>query len=459
MSTEQSRKRGGDESSEDPPSKIPPIVDGSSAPHDVVLIVKGQKFYCLKEKLAEHSTFFEKMFFSEFDEKNKEEVDIGEVEPDVFQLFIDATNGINSMSDEYSEVALVAAIFLESAIFEEKILKHFAETSEISLQDQFKMAEDHKSNRLMSQVFASIKDKYELDEILPKNLDSLCNSTKNLVMQRSLELLGIRKPPSPPLPEDPDQVFEIMISQMVDQIEIQNHQGEVLKDQVELLFDHMITEVHFTETDKEIIRGDLLVQELLDQLRNAHEQSERNFIHAQIQVSAWKELYTILQNRVMDDVLRASLIPKTTERLRMLAAKLNRDEKSRSQSHKVTLGNRDVDEVYRRLTAEAMQQNQTERPRNVNYCPVWLESIHDLSSKMEKFAIYAPLYVPRPRPDNRRAVSNQASSRIVDDLLINARNVYYRTLRLNQPYRNQAAADIVRQVEAENPREQDQEGN
>ncbi|CAL2033897.1 unnamed protein product [Caenorhabditis brenneri] len=148
MSTRLSGKIAGDQSSKDPPSKVP-VADPSVAPHDVVLIVKGQKFYCLKEKLAKHSTYFERMFFSDFAEKDKEEVDIGEVEPDVFQLFIDSVNRIDSITDEYSEVALVAAIYLGSSTLEEKVLKHLAGKSEITLQEQFKMAEDHKSNKLM----------------------------------------------------------------------------------------------------------------------------------------------------------------------------------------------------------------------------------------------------------------------------------------------------------------------
>ncbi|CAL2033890.1 unnamed protein product [Caenorhabditis brenneri] len=182
------------------------------------------------------------MFFKEFSEKDKKEVEIGEVEPDVFQLFIDVVNGINSITDEYSEVALVAAIYLGSSTLEEKILKHLAEDSEISLKEQFKIAEDQKSYKLMIQVCASIKDAYELDEVVPKDLDSFCNRTKNLVLQRSFELLGIRRPPSPPLPEERDQLFEHMMNQIIDQVEVQNHHGQILVDQFELLLEHLCLE-------------------------------------------------------------------------------------------------------------------------------------------------------------------------------------------------------------------------
>ncbi|CAL2050982.1 unnamed protein product [Caenorhabditis brenneri] len=88
------------------------------------------------------------------------------------------------------------------------------------------MAEASHFEKLMFQFRASIKDAYELDEVVPKDLKSFCDTTKNLVMQRSFELFGIREPPSPSLLED--QVFEHMVNQIIDQVEVQNHHGEVL---------------------------------------------------------------------------------------------------------------------------------------------------------------------------------------------------------------------------------------
>ncbi|EGT44410.1 hypothetical protein CAEBREN_15155 [Caenorhabditis brenneri] len=145
------------------------------------------------------------------------------------------------------------------------------------------MAETHHSEKLMIQVCSSIKDAHELDEVVPKDLDSFCNTTKNIVMQRSFELLGIRKPQSPPLPENPDRFFEHLLNQVIDQVEVQNHHGEVLKDQVHLLSEHVFIEKRFREKDgaaEVIFREDPLIKELLDQLKEAHEQGERNFIHA-----------------------------------------------------------------------------------------------------------------------------------------------------------------------------------
>ncbi|EGT49669.1 hypothetical protein CAEBREN_16568 [Caenorhabditis brenneri] len=161
------------------------------------------------------------------------------------------------------EKLLELADYLESATLEANCIHHLGQKTAFSLAHQFEMAETYHSNKLMIQVCASIKDAYELDEVIPKDLDSFCNTTKNIVMQRTFELLGIRKPRSAPLPELPDEVFELRMNQLIDQVEVQNHHGEVLADQAELLYNHMITDFHFSGRDnaaETIVRDDPLVK-------------------------------------------------------------------------------------------------------------------------------------------------------------------------------------------------------
>ncbi|EGT44447.1 hypothetical protein CAEBREN_02619 [Caenorhabditis brenneri] len=355
------------------------------------------------------------------------------------------------------EKLLELADYLESETLEAICIQHLGQKSEFSLTDQFEMAETYHSEKLMIQICASIKDAYELDKVVPKELDSLCNTTKNLVMQRSFELLGIRRPPSPPLPEDPDQVFENRMNQIIDQVEIQNLRGEILKDQIELLVEDVLLKQYLSLTDKDagrMFRDDPLMNELTDQLRYVHEQSEKNFIQAQIQVLKWKIIYARLQNRefIMDENIGTRLSHAILGILTSLAPFLNRDKRSQSRSHKVTLGDREIDEIYRRITAEAIERSQPERPRNLDDNAVWLQKINFFNSKLERSSRHVHIFAPRSRPDNLRVVSDQASFRLINELVSNARNVYYTTVRENQPEPNGA-------VEGQNPQEQDQEQN
>ncbi|EGT58554.1 hypothetical protein CAEBREN_18621 [Caenorhabditis brenneri] len=325
---------------------------------------------------------------------------------------------------------LALADYLESATLEASCMGHLANESSFPLKQQFQMAETYNSEKLMIQVCASIKDAYQLDEVVPEDLNSFCNTTKNIVMQRSFELLGIRRPPSPPLLENPDQVFERMINQIVDQVEVQHHHGEVLKDQVDLLFDHMITESHLGRRDKpgkEIICADPLIKELSDQLRNAGEQSERNFIQAQIQVLTFKHIYTRVRNEELGfhPTLCDFIIRDVPVKLRALSAILNSNERSQSRSHKVTLGNREIDEIYRTITTEAIRNNQVEPLRNANESAVWLQGIDELNNTFKTFADFTQHRTKRPRPHNQREVSNRASFRVINELIRNARDFYY----------------------------------
>ncbi|CAL2033898.1 unnamed protein product [Caenorhabditis brenneri] len=434
MSTEPSRKREGDQLSDDPSSKVP-VVDSSVAPHDVVLIVKGQKFYCLKEKLAKHSTYFEGMFFKEFSEKDKKEVEIGELRSDVFQLFIDALNGINSITDEYSEVALVAAIFLGSSTLEDKILQHFAENSEISLKEQFNIAEDHESDKLMIQVCASIKDAYELDEVVPKDLDSFCNRTKNLVLQRSFELLGIRKPPSPPLPEEPDQLFEHMMNQIIDQVDIQNHHGEILLNQVRLVHEHLFFEKlppTLRRASAQIIRDNPLIKELIDELRKAHDHEEANFIQAQILVLKYKDMYTaahdpeLIQPRIVHDLRNICDI------LHYLKALIHRNKPSLSP-FRTALGDREIDRMYRDMPNVLDQDNSVFREffqdefelfQCVNNRARWIGKLCGETNNI-LHTIIGLQGIPRPMPNGLRQVSDRATFLTINGVVMNLRNLHY----------------------------------
>ncbi|EGT41570.1 hypothetical protein CAEBREN_21289 [Caenorhabditis brenneri] len=311
----------------------------------------------------------------------------------------------------------------------------------------------------MVQVCASINDPYELDKVVPKDLDSICNTTKNLVMQRSFELLGIRKPQSPPLPEDPDQFFENMINQMIDQVETQNHHGEMLVNQAVLLFNHMGIEHYLSETDKparDIMSRDPSIEELVNQLREAHSQEQKNFIHAQVQVLKLKHIYTRVQNPNvwLNPDLRVLIANSSQEKLRTLAAALNHNERSRSCSHNITLGNREIDEIYRRFITEIVERNPEERPMNINESAAWFEDINNMNERLANFQRNSQNRVRRPMPDGIRHVSNRANFRVINELISNFRFPHYLVPMSDNEEVNEDGPD--HNLNDRNPQEQEQ---
>ncbi|CAL2034634.1 unnamed protein product [Caenorhabditis brenneri] len=427
MSTKLSRKRAVEMSDENLPKKmVTEVLD--SINYDVTIIVDGQRFHCLKEELSHHSMYFQRMFNSNFNEKDKKEVELGGmVKSETFDMFLKVVLGEGVVTDVTVEKLLELADYLESATLEAKCTYHLGQKTGFTLEHQFKMAETYHCNKLMIQVCASIKDAYELDEVIPKDLDSICNTTKNIVMQRTFELLGIRKPLSAPLPEQPDEVFELRMNQLIDQVEVQNHHGEILEDQVQLLWIHLFTKFqscYKNETTKQIGRDDPQVKELLDQLRQAHEQGERNFIQAQIQVMELKNIYTRVKNEepVINPDIRTYLMEDIPIRLSHLSALLNRNERYRSRSQIDMLGNREIDEIYRRITAT--EQNQAKKlPRNMVENPTWLQNINRLNCILKVFIRNSRIRMRTPMPHGIRHVSNKASFRAINEIVFSTRYI------------------------------------
>ncbi|EGT44418.1 hypothetical protein CAEBREN_15894 [Caenorhabditis brenneri] len=353
---------------------------------------------------------------------------------------------------------LALADFLESETLETNCMRHLANRTVFSLAKQFEMAETHHSERLMIQVCASIKDAYELDEVVPKNLDSFCNTTKNIVLQRRFELLGIRKPPSPPLPDEPDQVFEHMMNQIIDQVDIQNHHGQILGDQIDLLLEHVFVEkLPISDVTEQVIRNNPLIKELTDELRYARDHEETNFIQAQILVLKHKDIYTTVQDleHEMDPAARATITTIVPQSLLGLAKLIN-DHKRSYRSFRVTLGDREIDRIYRDITEIPIGYWQRRHNPDVTEHAGWIQRINVLNDYLSE-RINERGRIRRPLPDITRHVMNRANFRAINEFVNNVRCYHYSFLRDIQPENDEDGDEDGPDHEVDNQNLQEQE--
>ncbi|EGT44322.1 hypothetical protein CAEBREN_14519 [Caenorhabditis brenneri] len=355
---------------------------------------------------------------------------------------------------------LELADYLESDSLEAKCIHHLGQQTFFSLKQQFQMAETYHSQQLMIQVCSSIKDAYELDETIPKELDSFCNTTKNIVLQRSFELLGIRKPPSPLLSGEPDQVFENRMNQIINQVEVQNHHGQILGDQIELLFEHLFLEENmprFGDAVAQALRDNPLIKELTNELREAHEPEEVNFIQAQIMVLKCKDIYAAGQHP--DDWMLP--VPSSIRaRLRDFAIIINRNKRSH-RSFRVTLGDRKIDEAYRSITESAVRYCQRQHIRDVTEHASWIEKINGVNGYLFE-TINQQDRVRRSLPDGIQHVSNRSNFRAISEFVSNVRSFHYSFLRVIQPENNEDGDEDGRpdqDVDDQNLQEQNQAEN
>ncbi|EGT35136.1 hypothetical protein CAEBREN_23903 [Caenorhabditis brenneri] len=301
------------------------------------------------------------------------------------------------------------------------------------------MAETYHSEKLMTQVLSSVEDAYQLDEVVPRNLDSFCNTTKNIVLQRSFELLGIRKPSAPPFPEEPDQVFEHMMNQIIDQVEIQHHHGDILENQMELLCLHSFLEEILPRLSMsaaaETIRDNHHIKELSNELRDARGPEEINFIQAQILALKCKDIYTAVKdlgNIINQDRRSIEKLNNILLNFLIKPALLISKNKRAHRSFRVTLGDRDIDEIYRDITERAVRESQRQHIREVTDYPSWIEAINMMNNYVSEMMKLRDRF-RKPIPDGVRQLPNRADFRAIHEFMSKMRCYHYGTELPIQP--------------------------
>lgn len=198
MSAGPSRKRIGKDTNGVPPKKSVPITFDGSDPslHDVVIIVEeDKKFYCLKKELARHSEMFHGMFFSNFNEKDKDEVNVGVVTSEGFQQFLELINGFGTITDDTVEEALTVARYLLAVVPEQKCIEFLMTTSGKTLREKLRLADKFQLEEIITHICSNIKTIADLSAVVPyEDIDLLSNTTKVHVLRISYSLHGISKP-------------------------------------------------------------------------------------------------------------------------------------------------------------------------------------------------------------------------------------------------------------------------
>ncbi|EGT40009.1 hypothetical protein CAEBREN_09940 [Caenorhabditis brenneri] len=374
-----------------------------------------------KMKKLVDSGFLKNMFSSPFREKEAKEIELGIVKPQAFQLFLDFTNGVISVTDENIEEAMSVVDYLQVPKLEIHCLEHLSQRSELTLNDQFTLAENSHSEKLVRQIMNSINDSFVFNEVVPADLDSLSNNAKSIVLQKAFELLGHRKPSPPPM--EHEETFEQRVNEILDQLEIQNHEGEVLADQCRLLRTHVTLEqfMSLKQLDRiglGEINNDAEIRKLKDQ-RHSADALERNYFEAQIQVAKWKHLYTKIDNadleaNTFDKETALTLIIKI---LFLLPPIIDRSKRNNVGALELAVGNHPIDEIYRNDVARI------ENPQivpNLENVPKWMKSI-EYSSPSIQIGQWENVRFP----DGIRQVSADANFTILDNFIRDIRNMYY----------------------------------
>lgn len=171
--------------------------------HDVILVVKGKKFYCDKITLARHSGYFYAMFFNDFKEKNKTEILLNDpFSSDEFHQFLRMCHGHDFITDDYVNGVLHLADLWDAKVVRDHCLDFLmGENTKKTNKEKFELGVQFGSDKLKKKALSDVKCTSELSDVLPTNLSELSPPDATLALEKSLRLMEHRRRKRPGLLE------------------------------------------------------------------------------------------------------------------------------------------------------------------------------------------------------------------------------------------------------------------
>ncbi|GMS91948.1 hypothetical protein PENTCL1PPCAC_14123, partial [Pristionchus entomophagus] len=141
-----------------------PNIDLIKSSDDVVLVLEGKKVTVNKQVLADQSTYFMGLFFSDFRESKQEEIEIKETDPQDFHELLKMLYGVSKEPTTVENAIrfLVMADKFDLNIVKDRVENFLLSTNLISIHRKCLIAEEHKLETLRSEIFPMYKQKKHL---------------------------------------------------------------------------------------------------------------------------------------------------------------------------------------------------------------------------------------------------------------------------------------------------------
>ncbi|EGT44486.1 hypothetical protein CAEBREN_25079 [Caenorhabditis brenneri] len=159
--------------------------------HDVVINVKGQKFYCVKMTLAKHSPHFYNLFFKDPKHTGRKQITLQEtVEPDEFNTLLMILHGVNKLNDEVVSGVLWMSKLWDCGVGLQQCVDFLEKSSNLSNKEKFDIAVDYELKDFKKKIIAECSSCDALHRIMPRDLMQLDHVTMGLIFERNLALQG-----------------------------------------------------------------------------------------------------------------------------------------------------------------------------------------------------------------------------------------------------------------------------
>ncbi|GMT29909.1 hypothetical protein PFISCL1PPCAC_21206, partial [Pristionchus fissidentatus] len=140
--------------------RVPRIdfTDSADSRHDVTLIVEGKKLHVNRSYLALYSPYFNTMFFGDFVEKNKEEIEIKNV---AYEEFAELLNVIypsyKTIADDNVEFLLSLGDQYEIKLVTDKAESFLISSTKFSIPAKFKISDQYRLLKLQDHCLNTLK--------------------------------------------------------------------------------------------------------------------------------------------------------------------------------------------------------------------------------------------------------------------------------------------------------------
>ncbi|CAP33987.2 Protein CBG15851 [Caenorhabditis briggsae] len=153
---------------------------------NVILNVDGHKFYVLKELLSMHSSYFEKLFTGGFQESEKPEVTLKEVDPQHFQIFLELIHGYSALDDSTVEGILLLNDIYDAKIVRENCIAFFMEGSDMTAAKKLQLASRYQIDGLAKKTISEIKNAEEYRSLVAEGKDDFSPPILKALLDKAL---------------------------------------------------------------------------------------------------------------------------------------------------------------------------------------------------------------------------------------------------------------------------------
>ncbi|CAO4366388.1 unnamed protein product [Caenorhabditis nigoni] len=153
---------------------------------DVVLIVKDRKFYLSKYFLALRSSYFKTLFTGKFDESEKSEIEMKDIDPDNFQNFLELLHGESSIDDDTVTGIVHLADMYDAPIAMRRSEEYLLEKSKKNTVQKLQLALRYNLEHLKNKILSEITTISDIESIMAANLPEMNVSTYQTLLQKCI---------------------------------------------------------------------------------------------------------------------------------------------------------------------------------------------------------------------------------------------------------------------------------